>query len=146
MHIFISTSYSTKVNYDTGEVFEEYKLWLENILTTIESTGHTVFCALRADNYKINDPDPAEAFSLDINELRKSDVVLALLNDSVSAGVQTEIGYAVALEKEVVIAHEPDHSLQYFNMAMMRAGVAKSLVLPLTKEKLEAVLAETISD
>ena len=101
---------------------------------------------MKNTNFGSNDPDPAEAFSLDINELRKSDVVLALLNDSVSAGVQTEIGYAVALEKEVVIAHEPDHSLQYFNMAMMRAGVAKSLVLPLTKEKLEAVLAETIHD
>jgi len=65
MKVFVAASYSSQVNYDTGEVFPEYKEWLEKNLSTIEGLGHTIFCALRADQYGINDADPAEAFRLD---------------------------------------------------------------------------------
>src|SRR6266567_4053435 len=107
MKVFVSASYSSKVNYDTREVFPEYKEWLENILGTIEKLGYTVFCALRAYQYKINDDDPADAFSLDMQHIKESDVILALLNEKVSAGVQTEVGVGVALKKQVILAHEP---------------------------------------
>ena len=46
---------SSQVNYETGEVFPEYQAWLEGNLDLLENLGHTVFCALRADQYKIND-------------------------------------------------------------------------------------------
>lgn len=136
MNIFVSASYSSKVNYDTGEVFPEYKEWLENILTLIEDQGHTVFCALRADQYRINDADPADAFSLDMKHIRESEVILALLSDKVSAGVQTEIGVGVALGKIVIIAHTPEDELAYFNAAMVKAGVVQETQLPLNETKL----------
>lgn len=136
MNIFVAASYSSKVNYDTGEVFPEYKEWLENILTLMEEQGHTVFCALRADQYKINDADPVDAFSLDMKHLHESDTILALLSDKVSAGVQTEIGVGIALDKTVIIAHEPLDKLAYFNAAMVKAGVVKELELPLSEATL----------
>lgn len=105
MKIFVAASYSTQVNYETGEVFAEYKSWLEDVLSTIELSDHTVFCALREDQYKINDADPAKAFSLDLENIRQSDALIALLNDKPSTGVQTEIGIAVAFGKPVVLAH-----------------------------------------
>ena len=140
MKIFVAASYSSKVNYDTGEVFAEYKEWLEDILTTLEQAGHEVFCALRADQYKVNDSDPAAAFFLDMEHLSASDVILALLDDHMSTGVQTEIGVGVALKKKVLLAHLPEHKLQYFNAAMVKGGVVEELDLPLLPEKLKELL------
>ncbi len=143
MKIFVAASYSSKVNYDTGEVFTEYKEWLEDILSILEKQGHEVFCALRADQYKINDADPAEAFSLDMHHIQESDAILALLSDKVSAGVQTEIGAAITLKKRVILAHELKDELAWFNAAMVKAGTAKELILPLNEDGLESVLVTT---
>jgi nucleoside 2-deoxyribosyltransferase len=139
MKIFVSASYSDQVNYKTREVFADYRTWLENVLDSIESQGHTVFCALRADQYRISDADPAAAFSLDMKHITESDAMIALLNDKISAGVQTEIGVGVALKKPVILARSLEHKLAYFNAAMLKAGVVKELMLPLTPESLQTV-------
>jgi nucleoside 2-deoxyribosyltransferase len=130
MRIFIAASYSSEVDYSSGEVFEDYRNWLENVLTTVEKAGHEVFCALREDNYKINKGDPAAAYRLDIDNIKNSDALVALVDNYVSGGVQTEIGLAVALGKKVFLAHTPEDALSYFNAAMVHAGVVEELTLP----------------
>jgi nucleoside 2-deoxyribosyltransferase len=134
MKIFVAASYSSQVNYDTGEVFPEYKEWLEGNLEQLEKFGHAVFCALRADEYKINDANPADAFSLDEAEIEDADAMLAFVTDKVSAGVQTEIGMAIAQKKLVVIAHLAEHGLTYFNKAIVLAGQADEAILPLESD------------
>lgn len=136
MRIFVAASYSSQVNYDTGEVFADYKNWLEDILATLEQAGHTVVCSLREDNYRINDADPAGAFKLDTESIKGCDVLLALLNDHVSAGVQTEIGYALALGKKVALAHSAEDKLAYINGAMVKASLAQEILLPLAPGRL----------
>lgn len=140
MKIFVAASYSSQVNYETGEIFPDYKIWLEDTLGVVEALGHTVFCALREDQYKINNADPAAAFRLDIEHIEQSDALIALLSDKPSAGVQTEIGAAVALKKKVLLAHLPEHELSYFNAAMLKAGAVKKIQLPITEERLVAGL------
>jgi ABC-type branched-subunit amino acid transport system ATPase component len=140
MKVFVAASYSSKVNYDTGEVFPEYKEWLENILTALERQGHQVTCALREDNYRINDADPAGAAKDVITWVQASDAMLALLSDKISGGVQTEIGMCVAWNKKVVLAHEPAHDLGYFNDALVKAGLVHELMLPLDEQQLAALL------
>lgn len=140
MKIFVAASYSTQVDYDTGQVFPEYKEWLEDNLDVIEACGHTVFCALRADQYKINDADPAAAFSLDMKHIQESDALIAFLDEKPSVGVQTEIGAAVALEKQVILVHSPEHKLAYFNGAMLKSGAVKQAVLPLTQDQISQLL------
>lgn len=134
MKIFVAASYSSQVNYDTGEVYPEYKEWLEGNLELLEGLGHTVFCALRADGYKINDTDPAEAFSLDEAEIENADAMLAFVTNKSSDGVQTEIGMAIAKKKLVVIAHLGEHALGYFNKAIILAGQAREQILPITSD------------
>lgn len=130
MKIFLATSYSSQVNYETGEVFPEYKSWLEDNIERIEAFGHSVFCALRADGYKINDGDPAAAFSLDDYEISQGDALLAIVTNKSSEGVQTEIGMAIAKGKDVAIAHSGEHPLGYFNQALVLADQAIEIVLP----------------
>lgn len=134
MKVFVAASYSSRVNYQTGEVMPDYKVWLEENLTTIEKMGHTVFCALRADNYRINSMDPAAAFKLDTEQIKAADVLLAFVEEDISAGVQTEVGYALALNKQVVLAHDPSTKLNWFNQAIVLAGKATEVLVPLTTD------------
>jgi nucleoside 2-deoxyribosyltransferase len=134
MKIFVAASYSSQVNYETGEVFPEYRAWLEDNLERLEKLGHTVFCALRSDQYKINDADPAEAFSLDEAEITAAEAMLAFVTDKVSAGVQTEIGMVIAQKKPVVLAHTEDTELTYFNRAIVLAGQASELIMPIVSD------------
>jgi hypothetical protein len=60
--------------------------------------------------------------------------MLAFVTDKVSAGVQTEIGMAIAKGKQVVIAHLEEHPLTYFNAAMVKAGQARELILPIKSD------------
>jgi len=132
MKIFVAASYSSNVNYETGEVFPEYREWLEENLVKLEKYGHEIFCALRADEYKINSNDPAEAFRLDESEINTCDGLLSIISSKSSEGVQTEIGIALGRDKFVVIAHELDVTLGYFNKAIIRSGRAKESSIPFT--------------
>ncbi len=123
MKLFIAAAYSAKIDYSTGQVQPEYREWLEGILTMLEQQGHTVFCALRADQYRINNADPAAAFKLDIDHLNEGEAILALMTDQISAGVQTEIGYGIATGKKVILVHSASDKVAYFNAAMIKAKV-----------------------
>lgn len=89
---------------------------------------------LRADGYRINDASPAEAFRLDMAEIEKAAGFLAIVGDFPSTVVQTEIGIALALGKKLLLAHYPDHKLAYFNAALVAAGHARDVILPLTED------------
>jgi nucleoside 2-deoxyribosyltransferase len=134
MKIFLAASYSSKVDYSTGDVYPEYREWLEAIIETLESFGHEVFCALKADNWRINDLEPAQAFKLDEAEISKADGMLALVSNTPSAGVQMEIGMAIAQKKHVVIGHEVIDQLAYFNQAVVALGQAGEVILPITSD------------
>jgi nucleoside 2-deoxyribosyltransferase len=129
--IFVATSYSSKVDYKTGRVLPEFREFLEQQFETIERAGAEVFSAILHDNYQINDADPAGAFRVDWQEIKKCDVFLALLDAKVSAGVQAEIGMAVAFKKPVLLARPDDIKSEYFNVALIKAGLAQEISLPL---------------
>lgn len=134
MRIFVATSYSSQVNYDTGEVYPEYKEWLESNLCRLEKFGHTVFCALRADEYRINSASPAEAFSLDEAKIKWSEGMFAIVTNKPSEGTQTEMGMAIGYKKQLVIAHLAEHALGYFNSAIVLAGQAQEAILPIESD------------
>jgi nucleoside 2-deoxyribosyltransferase len=131
MNVFLAASYSSQVDYQTGQVRPDYKKELEETIEIIESTGHKVFCALKADKYKINSADPGGAFKLDIEQIKKADILVALLSDKTSAGVQTEIGIALGLNKKIFMAHKNADTLAWFNQAIIRAGKAEEILLPI---------------
>jgi len=83
-----------------------------------------VVCALREDGYRINDADPASAFRLDYDSIAAAEGLVAFLSEKISAGVQTEIGIAVALKKRVIIAQKKGTKVEYYNNALERAGAA----------------------
>jgi len=59
-----------------------------------------------------------------MERIERANAMLAFVSDVPSAGVQTEIGIAIALKKSVVIAHQVDHALSYYNQAIVLLGRA----------------------
>ncbi|MCL2451947.1 nucleoside 2-deoxyribosyltransferase [Candidatus Saccharibacteria bacterium] len=144
MKVFVATSYSSQVNYETGEVYPEYREYLERQFSVIESAGGEVFSAVRHDGYRINDTSPAEAFRVDLDEIKKCDVFIAFLNSKISAGVQTEIGIALTMGKKILLARPADVKSEYFNDALIHAGVAEGIALPLDVNELNGKINEPI--
>ena len=123
--LFLATSFSGHVNYETGEVNPDYREKVENILDALRTVGgFTVFCAVEHENWIIaSDVPPEVGVEKDLVEIDESDVVLALLPTGlISAGLQYEVGYADAKEKKVVLATESGSELAYFNQGAANLG------------------------
>lgn len=123
--LFLGTSFSGHIDYETGQVEHEYKMHVEEILTALRSIDSiTVFCAVEQEKWHIDSSDtPETGVKVDLIEIENSDVILALLPSGIiSSGLQYEIGYAEAKGKQVVLASEVHEKLSYFNQGVVNLG------------------------
>lgn len=134
--IFVAATFTNKVDYESGQVLDSYKSWLVDTLSLIERAGYETYCSLKIDDFSVNDENPVDAVNRNFDEIKQADGFLALIDEKVSAGVQTEIGAALAWGKPILMAHEPRINLQWINKAILESGKAGKCTLPLTQEKL----------
>ena len=112
-----------------GRVHPHYKEHIEKIISSLEAAGYSVFCAVKYENWTISPKrPPADAVAEDLAEIRKADLLLAVLHEDASRGVQYEMGYAAGLDKAVIVATEPKDKLAYFNKGLIDSGVVKRIV------------------
>lgn len=122
MRIFRGTSYTSQVD-DSGKVDREFRTLIEEIIGALESQGHSVHCALKADNWVLNEVQPDVAVPQDLQNLGASDVFLAFVKiDPPSAGVQLEIGFALAKEVRIVLLRHEQDKLAYLNRGLVMSG------------------------
>jgi len=140
MRIFLSTSFSHKVDYETGVVIPEFRKEIEELLAALRSAGHEVFAAIEHENWKIGDDAPKVAAKLDIEQIDRADALLALLHDKPSAGVQWEIGYANASKKKVFVVIQDNSELSYWNKGLF--GLGHITLLNYDRADLGALVAE----
>jgi nucleoside 2-deoxyribosyltransferase len=123
--LFLATSFSGHVNYETGEVNSDYREKVEAVIHTLRTVGgFTVFCAVEHENWVIaSDVPPEVGVENDLAEIDESDVVLALVPTGlISAGQQYEVGYSDAKGKQVILATESGTELAYFNQGVANLG------------------------
>lgn len=124
--LFLAVSFSGKVNYETGEVLPEHRAFVESVLESLRGIGQfTVFCAVEHEGWKIKNEPPEVGVKKDLTEIDASDVFVALVDESPSAGVQFETGYAVAKGKRTIIASDTATKLAYFNEGVTNLGLAE---------------------
>jgi nucleoside 2-deoxyribosyltransferase len=122
MKLFLSTSFSHKIDYDTGEVLPEFRREIEQMLAAVRAAGHEVFAAVEREGWKLSDEPPEACAEFDIKQLDEADALLAILHDRASAGVQWEMGYADGLGKKVYVVQEDEDSMEYWNRALEGMG------------------------
>jgi hypothetical protein len=117
MKIFLSVSFSHQVDAQ-GAINPAYRSDLEILIQKLEEENHEVFCAPRAEGWRVTDHDPVHALRADFKEIDGADVYVAVLTDRVSAGVQLETGYALARDKRIVLASPSGTPLEWTNNAL----------------------------
>ena len=122
--VFICTSFSTKID-SNGQVLSEHRSIIEPILQAIQESGFKYFCAIEDEGWKITKKDPTTEFKHDLDKITDSDVMLALLEDSVSAGVQIEIGCMIGEisnnpSKRLILAYPAGTALAWSNNAVSK--------------------------
>jgi nucleoside 2-deoxyribosyltransferase len=125
--LFLGTSFSGHVNSETGEVNTNYRKKVEDVIEALRTIGnYTVFCAVEHEKWVIaKDIPPEVGVEKDLDEINKSDAMLALLPTGlISGGLQYEIGYADAKGKRVLMATEAGSELAYFNQGAVNLGHA----------------------
>ncbi len=126
--IYLASSFSTRVDGD-GNVHPHYRQHMERIIEAMESAGYEIFCAIKYEGWKISTSrTPSESVAKDLDQIDKSDIVLAVLHEDASRGVQYEMGYAAGLGKDVVAATEPGDKIAYFNEGLIKGGKIKHIV------------------
>jgi hypothetical protein len=120
--VFICTSFSTKVD-QSGNVTPKHRKNTEQIINHVRKAGYECFCALEDEGWKITTKDAAQEFQYDLEQLVSSDIMLVILDNDVSAGVQIEVGYmlrelSVSPHKRIVLAHPAGIKLSWSNAAI----------------------------
>jgi hypothetical protein len=122
--VFLSTSFSGKVNLSTGEVIPVFRKEVEAVLDALRKTGGLeVFCAAEDEKWNIAATPPEVGVKHDLERLDEADVLLALVEEAVSAGVQFELGYAVGKGKQVIFASAASAKVAYFNQGIISNGM-----------------------
>jgi nucleoside 2-deoxyribosyltransferase len=121
--VFLSTSFSGKVDANSGAVQPAFRAFIEQVLTALRKEELEVFCAVEHEGWLIAaDIPPEVGVRKDLEMLDGADVLLAIIDMQPSAGVQFELGYAVAKGKQVILARRRGDKLAYFNQGVVSAG------------------------
>lgn len=123
MQVFLSTSFYNKVDQQTGQALDEFKVFVSRVLESIRGEGDDVFCAIETEGWRMNSAPPEFTVQQDLAEVDNADVLLALVDDETAAGVQFELGYALGKGKKVIIAAPSHHTMSYFNQGAVSAGL-----------------------
>jgi nucleoside 2-deoxyribosyltransferase len=122
--IFLATAFAGHLNEQTGEVAPVYRQSIEAILKALrEQPDLEVFCAPEDDGWKMPSDPPAISLTADLEKLDESDMLIALIQDKPSVGVQFEMGYAVAKGKQVTLAMAAGAELGSYNQGLVSAGM-----------------------
>ena len=125
MKIFLATSFSSQIGANGG-IIPSYKKFVEDIINALRAKGHEVFCAAEYEGWRYFHATAKVGVRKDLEEIDKSDAVVALLHEKISGGIHTEIGYAVGLGKKVILATQ-NLELRYFNQGMVDNNRAQSI-------------------
>lgn len=120
--VFLATSFTHKVD-PAGMVLPEFRGEIEALLKGIrEHAGANVFCAVEDEGWNIKNTPAEIAVKHDLDKLDQSDIMLAVMDHKISAGVQFEIGYCVGKGKPVILAVQQGTDLAYYNRGAVGAG------------------------
>ncbi len=120
--VFLATSFSNRVD-DAGLVQTDFRNGIEQLLQGLrDEAGVEVFCAIEDEGWRMNDTPPEQAVQYDLKKLNEADVMVAMMDEHISAGVQFEIGYCVGVGKPVILVIRRGEPFAYYNQGAVSAG------------------------
>jgi hypothetical protein len=107
MNIFLAAPFTgmLEISGEKSTLAPAYRELLLQVIMRLEEIGHCVISSHRREQWGGDIYEPSRAVVMDFDGLRACDLVLALIGDPPSPGVQMELGYALAFEKKIIFIH-----------------------------------------
>lgn len=83
-----------------------YRNFIRDSIVGLRSRGHEVFSAHEREAWGSRILEPEKVIKYDFKGIDEADLVLALIGNPPSPGVQMELGYAAARWKRIILVHE----------------------------------------
>lgn len=112
----------------------DFKVEWESITDALEESGHEIFSAHRREAWGTKLDPPDAALVADLGGLRWSEAVIAYVGDPPSPGVQLELGYALALERRLIIFIDVGQEDPYLVRGLPAAGGSEVFEISSPKE------------
>jgi len=103
MRIFFGASFTKHLKKDNGQFHESKKILIENIIEILTERGHDVRNAHVREEFGKKLLDPETCTKMDLEEIKKCDLFMAMPGNPPSGGVHVELGWASALNKKILL-------------------------------------------
>lgn len=101
MKVFLAGPFKNKIK--DGKIEEGYKELLLNIKRVLNDLGYDVHLALERECWGAEFWTDEECTKRDYQEIKESDAVIALFDETFSGGVHVELGWASEMKKKIII-------------------------------------------
>lgn len=147
MKVFLAAPFTGLIDPLTGRVQANFVNELNEIIMHLSSNGCQVISAHEREEWGADLDHPDTALRLDLDGIENCDLLIAVVGDPPSPGVQLEIGYALALKKPIILILHPDQFIPYllrkpdasFNVQTIRSddlsAINDQLLKILTKQR-----------
>lgn len=113
MKAFLAAPFSNKYNKQKNEFDASCKYLIMRIIELLEKEGFEVFSSHVLEDWGAKLAPPDEYLPRDIEELEKSDVMIALIDEN-THGVYVELGWAHLIGKRIIALTKADMKMPEF--------------------------------
>jgi nucleoside 2-deoxyribosyltransferase len=141
VRLFLSAPLTQYVTASDSSRLESFRIQWSRLIDSLESSGHEVLSAHRRESWGAKLDPPSIALAADLEGLRACELVIAYSGNPPSPGVQLELGYAVAIERPLLVFTEKGQQEPYLLRGLSAVSDAEVIDID-TISEVEAVLAK----
>jgi len=120
---FLGAPFADYVNPDTGRLYDDKQVILTRLINYLEQKGYVVENSHVREDWGTAWMPPEVCTPLDYEQIKESDVFVALPGNPPSGGVHIELGWASVLDTRVVMLLEEGKN--YSNLVLGLGKVGK---------------------
>jgi nucleoside 2-deoxyribosyltransferase len=113
MKVFLAAPFSNKYNKQKKEFDASCKYLIMCIIELLEKEGFEVFSSHVLEEWGNKLAPPDEYLPRDIEELKKSDIMIALIDEN-TPGVYVELGWGYLFRKRMIVLTKADMNIPEF--------------------------------
>ena len=124
MNVFLATPISTFREHDE---FLKYRKSVVKLVSILRKE-HSVTCELDEIGGKVGYDSPEDSFTKDFSAIKESDCFILHYPNPLPTSALIELGFAIALEKKVIIVTPDKQQLPYLVQSIEKVGTAYSII------------------
>jgi len=109
MKVFLAMPYTQLCDKETNLLKDQYKIFFEKLLSSLEELGCEYFLAHKRENWGKDYCSDVESTQIDFETIKSSDLVCIVPGVPHSGGVHVEIGWASATNRKLRLFLKKDY-------------------------------------